>query len=185
MMEQFSEFPNAYAELMERLKIGLNAAEGQAHCVAQVANQAYEPHPQPTLVEDLAAQVERGRLPALAPGTPAFDDVMFDDLNRLRLGQFKHLAASSKRAAVEMEAAVGAVVKGMLLSAGRKVQAAGMVVLRVALLAWQALCLGRVGFDKGRRVRRLVLQLGDTSESSGQLRMKRSILLTQGSELLA
>jgi hypothetical protein len=95
------------------------------------------------------------------------------------------LAAAREGAAVEPLPTVRATVKGMLLNAGRGLQAAGAIVLGLAFAAWLALTLGSVRFDEGGRLLRAVFQFCDASQGGVQLGLEGRVLLAQGRHLLA
>ena len=88
-----------------------------------------------------------------------------------------------KGAAVEMKATIGAAVKGMLLAAGRGLQAAGAVVLGLALLAWLGLSVGSGGFDEGWRLLGPGFQFRDAREGGRQLLLQAGDLLAEGGVL--
>src|SRR3954451_23838073 len=68
----------------------------------------------------------------------------------------------------------------MLLDArGSRLQAAGAVVLSLALVTRLAVALRCIGLDEGRRVLGAVLQLGDASEGSGEVGLQGGDLLPE------
>jgi hypothetical protein len=62
----------------------LDAAHRPTQHQGQEGNQASNAHADATLTEDLPRQLKLGAVPALAGGAPARDDLVLDDLNRLR-----------------------------------------------------------------------------------------------------
>jgi hypothetical protein len=84
LVQQGDDFACTKAQLMDRVQIDLDAADGQAQAGAQVADQRGDPNPDPSLAQHLASQLQLGAVPALAVRTEAFDDPVFNHLDRPR-----------------------------------------------------------------------------------------------------
>lgn len=124
-------------------------------------------------------------MPAVAPGAPALDDLMFNDLDRLWLGELNDLTSASKGTTVQALIAVRAAVECMAFTASGKLQSAGTIVLRVAFSAWLGVALGSVGVDEGRRVLGRVFEFFDAGEGGSELGLEQGILLAQQREVLS
>src|SRR5215212_5701345 len=99
---------------MNGVQIRLDAADGQAQRGTQVAEQADDAHADAPLPQHLTTQIQLRAVPALAVRTEAFDDPMFDDLDRLRLWEFDHLTRIIEALALQAILAVGTALKRML-----------------------------------------------------------------------
>jgi hypothetical protein len=126
-------------------------------------------------------------VPALAGGTPALDDLMLNNLNRLQGRQVNDLAAIVDTAAAQGVLAIGAVVKGVGLGAGRYVTAPPTIVLGCTLLARTLGFVGfdLVGLDEGWRVVALLFEFGDARHGRSKLLLQRRDLRGEGRMLNA
>jgi hypothetical protein len=89
--QQITDRAHREAQPMYAEQPGLDHADGGTHDQAQMRHQAGNPHADTPLAQHLPSQVQRGFPPGMTDRTPAFEDRMFNDLNRWWRGQAPHL----------------------------------------------------------------------------------------------
>ena len=179
-MQDIGDATDAEMQTMEGREIGLDLRYRQTQRGAQGGDQAAQAVTKAALWEDLVGQVEGRSLPASAPRAPALDELVFGDLDGLRLREVNDLASASECAAMEMLIAGWAVVEGMDVDASGSLQASSAIVVGFALVFGLSLALGSIGFDEGRRLFGAVLQFLDAGKGSSKLGLECGELVSEG-----
>ena len=91
-MQQRDDFTRTERQLMHQAQISLDTAHRQAQHQGEKGHQAGNSRADSALPEDLSSQVKLRAAPAPTVWTPAFDDLMLDNLYGHRWRQLDHLA---------------------------------------------------------------------------------------------
>src|SRR5262249_50329627 len=145
-------------------QVGADAAERQAQGLGEKGKQTSDTDADAALPQHLTTQIQLRAAPALAVRTPALDNLMLDDLDRLGRRQLDQLAAIVDSVALQGVVAVRAALKRVGFDSSRYFTATPMVVLRRALLAW-ALGFrgcGAIGLDERWWIVVLLLQFSNS-----------------------
>src|SRR5579883_1695739 len=135
-VQQLHDLADADLAHVEHEQQGTPLPHRQAHDGPPERDDAGQAHPDAPLSQHVLLKVHRSLVPFLTLHAPAFEDLMMNYLDRLRLREFDHFSPPCQADPSQPQMALRARDGAMLDDLGGHRTSSSSVVLRVSLLPW-------------------------------------------------